>query len=75
MRDFTDIVYPETVELLEKPKGFITDIRCPDCGERLVVREGYTKFLGCSSYPNCTCKIGIQRPSRPSMKFLADQMW
>ena len=31
-----------------------TDIKCPICGNMLVVREGkYGKFLGCSNFPTC----------------------
>lgn len=36
-----------------QPKGFKTDIACGNCGEALVVREGHSKFLGCSGYPEC----------------------
>jgi DNA topoisomerase-1 len=32
----------------------MTDELCPDCGSRLVIREGrYGKFLACSTYPKC----------------------
>lgn len=31
-----------------------TDIKCPHCGNVLVIREGkYGKFLGCSNFPTC----------------------
>ena len=26
---------------------------CPECGGKLVERRGYSKFLGCSNYPQC----------------------
>ena len=32
----------------------IEDNICPQCGEKLILREGkYGKFYGCSGYPNC----------------------
>ena len=71
MRKYTDIVYPETVDILKKPKGFITDIKCPECEGRLVVREGYAKFLGCSNFPKCRCKIGIPNPVRQPLHNLS----
>jgi DNA topoisomerase-1 len=31
-----------------------TDIDCPQCGQKLVMRDGRRgKFLGCSGYPEC----------------------
>lgn len=41
--------------------------RCPDCGARLVTREGrFGRFVACSQYPNCTftkaCSINVQCP-------------
>lgn len=74
MREFTEIRYPETVNILKNNKGFRTDIKCPNCDGVLVVRIGYKKFLGCSNYPNCTCKIGFNRPIEP-IKFISDQMF
>lgn len=30
------------------------DIKCPKCGEKMVLREGYKgKFYGCSKFPEC----------------------
>ena len=75
MREFTDIVYPETIDILKKPKGFITDIKCPECEGHLVVREGYAKFLGCSNFPKCRCKIGIPRATRQSLHNVRREMF
>ena len=59
MKNYKDIVFPETVEILKQSKGTHTDIKCPDCDGHLIVREGYSKFLGCSNYPKCKTKIGF----------------
>ncbi|MCK6457139.1 MAG: type I DNA topoisomerase [Phycisphaerae bacterium] len=37
-----------------RPKPIPTDVSCPDCGEKMVLRMGKTgRFLGCSNYPKC----------------------
>ncbi len=37
-----------------------SDIVCPECGKKMVVRIGSTgKFLACSSYPECKSTINI----------------
>lgn len=40
---------------MEKVKTEImTDELCPDCGNKLIIREGrYGKFIACSTYPKC----------------------
>lgn len=65
MRDFTEIRYPETVNIFKQVKGTRTDIKCPDCEDgAMVVRDGgYGKFLGCSEFPRCRAKVGFQEPS------------
>ena len=41
-----------SLDLKEKPKE--TDIVCPKCGSKMVVRSGrYGEFLGCSNFPKC----------------------
>lgn len=41
-------------KLIQKRKSDIQDNKCPQCGEKLVLRNGkYGKFLGCTSYPRC----------------------
>jgi len=41
-----------------------TDIVCPKCGHKMVIREGkFGKFLGCSNYPSC--KHIMQMPEEP----------
>ena len=43
-----------------------TDIDCPECGKKMVIRKGrYGKFLACSGYPQCktTRKIEQQEES------------
>ena len=42
----------KTLIFKDPPKE--TDIVCPKCGHKMVIREGkYGKFLGCSNYPAC----------------------
>jgi DNA topoisomerase I len=37
-----------------RPKPVLTDVDCPDCGAKLVIRSGRRgPFLGCSKYPKC----------------------
>ena len=38
----------------QKAKPIPTDVECPECGEKMLIREGRSgKFLGCSAYPKC----------------------
>ena len=37
-----------------RPKPIDTDLKCPDCGGKMVLRMGRTgRFLGCVNYPKC----------------------
>jgi DNA topoisomerase-1 len=37
-----------------RPKPVMTEVDCPDCGAKLVIRNGRRgPFLGCSKYPKC----------------------
>lgn len=37
-----------------KAKPIETDVKCPDCGAKMLLRMGRTgRFLGCSNYPKC----------------------
>jgi len=41
-------------KLIQRRKSDIQDNKCPQCGGRLVLRNGeYGEFLGCTSYPRC----------------------
>ena len=41
-----------SLNLKEKPKE--TDIICPKCGSKMLIRSGrYGEFLGCSNFPKC----------------------
>ncbi len=47
---------PERVQTPERrrPKPAETDRECPDCGKKMVVRQGRRgPFLGCTGYPKC----------------------
>jgi ssDNA-binding Zn-finger/Zn-ribbon topoisomerase 1 len=38
----------------ERPKPIETDVKCDECGEKMLLRMGRTgRFLGCSAYPKC----------------------
>ena len=38
-------------------EDFVLDMICPNCGSKLVERNGkYGKFIGCSNYPKCHYK-------------------
>ena len=49
-------------------KATMTDIDCPNCGKKMVIREGrYGRFLACSGYPNCkTTQKFTDDASRPA---------
>jgi DNA-directed RNA polymerase subunit RPC12/RpoP len=37
-----------------KAKPIETNVKCPDCGSKMLLRMGRTgRFLGCSNYPKC----------------------
>lgn len=37
-----------------RPKPIETDVNCPDCGKKMLLRMGRSgRFLGCSDYPKC----------------------
>lgn len=41
-------------KLIQKRKSDIQDNKCPQCGGKLVLRNGkYGEFLGCTTYPKC----------------------
>ncbi len=38
----------------ERVEPIPTDIDCPECGQKMLIRVGRSgKFLGCSAYPKC----------------------
>ncbi|MEW6252139.1 MAG: type I DNA topoisomerase [Planctomycetota bacterium] len=44
----------ELVPAPVRPKPIPTDIRCDECGELMLIRQGRRgRFLGCSAYPRC----------------------
>ncbi|MGC8669191.1 MAG: type I DNA topoisomerase [Chthonomonadales bacterium] len=48
-----------------KPQPQETDIQCPSCGRKMLLREGrYGKFLGCSGYPKCKTVLNVDGSAR-----------
>ena len=42
------------VPAADRPKPIETEVSCPDCGQKMLLRMGRTgRFLGCSGYPAC----------------------
>lgn len=42
--------------------GIPLEEKCPDCGKKLVIKEGrFGRFKACSGYPDCTFKESIQK--------------
>jgi len=35
------------------------------CGGDFIIRQGYSKFCGCSNYPKCTEKVGLVQETVP----------
>jgi DNA topoisomerase I len=50
---------------MKKVKSVPTGLKCPQCGEELVVRWGKNgEFLGCSAYPKCGFTADFSHDSR-----------
>lgn len=48
-----------------KPKPKETDEKCDLCGAMMVIRESrYGRFLACSTYPQCTYKMSIDKEGK-----------
>ena len=42
--------------------GIPLEDKCPDCGKKLVIKEGrFGRFRACSGYPDCTFKESMQK--------------
>ena len=40
-----------------------TDEVCPNCGSKMLLREGrFGPFLGCSAYPECKTIVSVDKP-------------
>jgi len=51
----------EPVEKKKKPPPQKTAIKCPKCGENMVIRDGrFGKFAGCPKYPKCNGIVKIE---------------
>jgi DNA topoisomerase-1 len=68
LRDFYGPFERDLAEASEKmertkiePKE--TDVICPNCGRKMVVRESrFGEFLGCSGYPECKTTMPLNKP-------------
>lgn len=55
---YTEVTKEYVDKIFLQEKGYKTVIECEECDGVMVVRYGTNKFLGCSNYPKCTCKMG-----------------
>lgn len=47
-------IFDEAVKHMDSKYPIPTDLVCPECGAKLVIRLGkYGEFISCSNYPNC----------------------
>lgn len=57
---FTPVTLNRIIEFFENSPQNPPRIKCKECGELLVERNGmYGKFLGCSNYPKCSFKVSL----------------
>ena len=57
----------ESAPAKKKPGPELTDIDCPECGRKMVIREGrYGKFLACSGYPKCKTTRRLGKDGKPA---------
>ena len=50
----TMIKNTKTITITKPDKEFVEDHVCPECGNKLVIRQGrFGKFIGCNNYPRC----------------------
>ncbi|UYO62781.1 topoisomerase DNA-binding C4 zinc finger domain-containing protein [Acetobacterium wieringae] len=47
-------------EMLRRQEDYNSRPECPECGKKMVIREGYSKFWGCSNFPTCNGSRKIQ---------------
>ena len=40
----------------------VEDRTCPKCGSELHIKQGYSKFIGCSTYPKCKFNEPLEKP-------------
>ena len=51
----------------KKPPPETTDVDCPECGKKMVIREGrYGKFLACTGYPKCKTTRKLDEDGQPA---------
>jgi predicted RNA-binding Zn-ribbon protein involved in translation (DUF1610 family) len=58
-----ELIKPDEYQYyLKKLKKLYNKIKCPKCGSYLVIRRSkYSRFYGCSKYPNCKFIISEQK--------------
>ena len=61
--------YPECRNIISESEEEISSVRCPKCGENMIVKNGkFGKFLACPSYTDC--KTTLSMPSDEEPKFV-----
>lgn len=67
--EFEPLVHTADEQLEKMDVTVKTDLDCPKCGQKLLIREGrYGRFYGCSDYPTCDYtkpilkEVGIKCP-------------
>lgn len=57
MKSLDELTRKDMDKIFKMKKGTRLNVKC-ECGGRLVIRERFTKFLGCSRYPECKNTYG-----------------
>ena len=60
--------YPECQNIVSEIEQEISAVKCPKCGENMVVKSGkFGKFLACPSYPDCKTTLPMPSDEQPKM--------
>jgi ssDNA-binding Zn-finger/Zn-ribbon topoisomerase 1 len=60
--------YPECRNIISETAEEISAVRCPKCGENMVVKSGkFGRFLACPSYPDCKTTLSMPTDEEPKL--------
>ena len=60
--------YPECHNIISEGEVEVSAIRCPKCGENMVVKSGkFGKFLACPNYPSCKGTMPMDSNETPKL--------